>query len=507
MCNNHSIISLIIMSLVLSTGVIQAQTGFEIRINTPQVEDKYINICCDELGYLYCTYYKKPASVNTNNLSQSYLYRISQDGDTISLDYTLIDTLLMLPDIFKDSEGDILIGGCGWKYDTIQGATGKFQYFIKLNSDLEILWKRKFKLESESSSTISRALFENYEGNYILAATTLTEPSPHTEMLYIFEFSVEGDSLYYKLMDQDHTGLIRCITEKNNSTNLYLHIEQGPPPPNGNLSQCKRLEVSDEFNPVSFDNYPSWAYTGPFYTMNYPGNKVLSFGTYWELIPRERDRNYYLNARIMDSSLNIVSQTSLTDPERKAYAAWARGLDYRNEERIYVVGTDNVETSLSYPSLTDYIYVACLDENLDIIHDEYLESENDFFLINSMCATTDGGVAIAGGVYDLTYQNYKYDGYILKLDSLQFVGIKDTEIAPNNETISIFPNPARENLNIISSCTPYVFEILDMTGRRMLYEFYEYSKNQINVKDFPSGIYLWHAEFGSYYEYGVLIKL
>lgn len=483
-----------------------AQIEFELRTNTLEIEDQFISIICDNAGSLYCTYVKENSIGLPDNFEQSFLLKITPEEDTIWLNYSMPDTLLRLTKLYLDDDGNILLYGIGWKIDTNNRAYGKFSYFIKLNEEFEIFWKKGYHLENESNLTITGDLIENQAGNFLFSATSLTQPAPYSELLYFFEFSSDGDSLNFILMDDNYIGLIRSLTQKSNSGNVYCHMEQGPPPPTGDTSICKRLELNDAFNPVSFDYYPSLDYTGPFYTMDYEENSFLSFGTYWELIEGQRDRNYYLNARILDSSLNIIHQVSLTNPETKAYAAWSRSVDYYYPERIFVVGADKVETSLSFPESTDYIYVACLDEDLNLINEEYLESENDFYLINSMCATPDGGVAIVGGVYNFSYNNYKYDGYLLKLDSLQFVGIKDNNEEKKSARVTLYPNPASNNLFIRSDRFPISFELVDITGKQYYYQYLESQETKLDVSNFPPGMYFWRANKNGIQEFGKLIK-
>ncbi len=471
-----------------------------------EIEDQFISIIHDNTGSLYCTYVKENSIGLPSDYEQSFLLKIIPNNDTIWFDYSVPDTLLRLANIYFDDDENILLYGNGWKIDSVNNAVGKFQCFIKLNAELEILWKRGFHLENESNLTVTGGLIETQAGNYTFSATSLTQPAPYTELLYFFELSKDGDSINFKLMDEEYIGAISSLTLKSNSSNLYCHMERGPAPPTGDTSICKRLELNDGFNPVSFDFYPTRDYTGPFYTMKYNEYDFLSFGTYWDLIEGQKDRNYYLNARILDSSLNIIHQISLTNPETKAYAAWFRGVDYHYQDRIFVVGSDKVETSLSFPESTDYIYVACLDEDLNIINEEYLESENDFYLINSMCATPDGGVAVAGGVYNFNYNNYKYDGYLLKLDSLQFVGIKDYNKEKKPTQITLYPNPAGNYLFISSDKFPISFELFDMMGKQYYYQAFETQETRLDISNIPPGMYFWKAENNDIQEFGKLIK-
>lgn len=499
--------SLLIVSNSLVFNCTYAQSRFIIRTNTIDLDDRFVNICCDSSGNLYCPYYKVLDNLNYQ-LIESYLYKISPNGDTIFFDYSIPDTILMLPEIYLDSERNILLAGFGWHLDSLNGETGKFQYFIKIDQELNILWRKKFLLELDGDSSLSilGTLIENPAGNYTSAVTNLINPPPYSVQTYLFEFSKEGDSLNYRLLEGEDYGAVYNFTTKQNSVNLFLHMARGPLPPTGDISVCKKLEISEDLEPVSINSYPSRDFEPPFYTMNYDESSFISFGTYWEMNPEDKEEKYYLNARILDSSLNITTEISLTDPLRKAYTAWKRGIDYHYRNRIYVVGMDNLIANISHPDIPDYIYIGCLDENLNVIHEEYIENENDFYLINAICATPDGGVAIAGAVYNFDYQNYKYDGYILKMDSSQFVGIKNNKQSDKIKHLTIFPNPGKEILNLISNFEFYHFDLFDISGQPILSQIIYEKEMKIDIKPLPPGIYCWQARNGGLIEHGIFIK-
>ncbi len=501
-----TIIKLIIsLSLCFYSLVIIAQNGFEIRLDSYNIDDNFVSIACNNSGYLYCALYSVPAEIDSSHISKSYLYRISPEGDSIFFDYQVPDTLLMLPLIHVDSNSNVLLGGIGWKYDSITGISGKFHYFIKLNSDLDIIWRKKFQLEPENFIPFNSVLDEDQEGDYLLAATSVSIPGMQSVMSYVFRFSAEGDSIDIMELDDEYIGNLSCFTKKNNSNDIFLHMENGPPPPAGDISGCKRLKLSDSLVPISYDSYPGRFFDAPFYTNSYQESSYVSFGTSWDLILGEKERDYYLDARIMDSSLNIIHEIKLTDPERKAYAAWDKGVDYYYPNRIYVVGMDNLYANITYPNSTDYIYVACLDENLDIIHEEYIGNENDFFLINSMAATPDGGVAIAGGVYDITQQNYKYDGYILKIDSGMFVGIPENPTREKATSITISPNPAHDRISVSATQGDVNFSLFDLEGRMIFQTRIQFKTSSINISSINPGLYIWKAELRDKAESGKLL--
>jgi hypothetical protein len=331
-------------------------------------------------------------------------------------------------------------------------------------------------------------------------------PPPYSVQTYLFEFSKDGDSLNYRLLEGDDYGAVYNFTTRQNPDKLYLHMARRPLPPSGDISVCKKMELSEDLETISIDSYPGRYFEPPFYTMKYNESSFISFGTFWEINSEDKETDYYLNARIMDSYLNIIYEISLTHPLRKAYAAWTRGIDYHYPNRIYVIGMDNLIADISYPDIPDYLYVCCLDENLDVIHEEYIGNDNEFYVINSICATPDGGVAIAGEIYNFDYQNYKYDGYILKLDSLQFVGVKDVKLPDRLNHVFINPNPANDQVNIHSDYIPYSLSIFDISGKHLVGKIMDQHDNQLDIRHLPSGIFFGRAENNELRDQGVLIK-
>ena len=155
-------------------------------------------------------------------------------------------------------------------------------------------------------------------------------------------------------------------------------------------------------------------------------------------------------------------------------------------------------------TIPNYIYVACLDEDLNVIHEEYLGGDG-YYSVISIAATPDGGVVIAGSYTDINTQPLQEDGYLIKLDSAMFVGVPEHIGEKSAFSIKISPNPANEIITLTSSLPRYLLEIRNVTGELILQKQIQEISTDISVADFAPGMYLWRAISGNRTVSGKLI--
>jgi hypothetical protein len=296
-----------------------------------------------------------------------------------------------------------------------------------------------------------------------------------------FTMDENGDSLDYMVFDPDQYGLIYSILMGSDSNTINFHMDRA-----GGYSNAKRLALDTNLGFISIDSYPSSNFDGPFYTLPY-SNNILSGGYYYD----SQQAKQFISALMMDQSLNIINEIVLCDGEMETYPAWIKCIDYHYANQIFISGM--YDYSGIYYDLPNWIYLARLNENLDLMYDEYWGGDA-FYSIFSICAIPDGGVVLAGYVYDHLSYSYQYDGLIIKFDSIFFVGIESPIISDNiGPNIEIRAN--RENIYIESDINSAELIIYDLSGKCMLISSIESGNNHISV-NLGSGIYIWMVRKG-----------
>ncbi len=141
-----------------------------------------------------------------------------------------------------------------------------------------------------------------------------------------------------------------------------------------------------------------------------------------------------------------------------------------------------------YPSK---IVVSKFDRNLNLIWRRYFGENDNFYDINVIQATEDGGCALTG-ICSKNPDYFDYYAYVLKLDDNGYNSVDE-----NMESIAkpyfCYPNPAKDNLYI--ELSPDVncqsVEIYDMDGRLVVETFPETSvQPTIDISGLNAGMYI-----------------
>jgi hypothetical protein len=457
---------------MLTYTCLNAQISYEIRMSYPIEDDVFRDPVCDSNGNTFVSYGYGLSNMN-HLCSQSYLFKIDSIGDTTRFGFNKQDTVLsFLP--MMDSDGHLLLSGEGYRKDSTGYVSGKFQFFSKMSTELAVFWQRYYHLDSDSDLTFTTILSEYNQNSYIRASAIKNMSSGEFKM-FSFKMDKEGDSLNYFVYDSDLMGALYSMTFDANDTSLieyHLTIWEYP------TTYCGRLLLDESFNLISLNKYSDYDYRTPFFTMRFAEDNYLSGGSHGF----GRD---YIQVRKMDNSLNVINSIDLCYNEDETCPAWIKCIDFWNPDRIFVAGVSPYYSN----AIPNYIYVACLDSNLNLIDEEYLGGDGYYDVI-SIAASPDGGVIIAGGYTDVTVQPLQKDGYLIKLDSSMFVGLPEEYNNGPGSAIQIFPNPANSRVSISSVEDDYSIKLQDITGKIILqYRICSHDVN-LDISDVMPGVYI-----------------
>lgn len=176
----------------------------------------------------------------------------------------------------------------------------------------------------------------------------------------------------------------------------------------------------------------------------------------------------------------------LYNKDTLSFAANYRSSDWYDKNNIFLGGNFNYQQAplfLTEPKRTTWA-IANLDNKLKQKWLKYFPS-NYYDVMQSILACSDKGVLAAGIRYDFDKQSSSI--YILKLDQQGLVKTDDPQF---NADIKVFPNPAKEVVNVSSSIldsklTVYLY---DMLGRLITSKTFT-NFTTLDVANFNPGIY------------------
>ena len=147
------------------------------------------------------------------------------------------------------------------------------------------------------------------------------------------------------------------------------------------------------------------------------------------------------------------------------------------------------------------ITVSKFDRNLNLIWRRYISKKDDFFDINVIQATEDGGCIISG-IYSSVGNYFDFYAYIHKFDGNGYDDIGDN-YANMAKPYYCYPNPAKDYLYI--ELSPDVkcqsVEIYDLEGR-LVETFFETSpETTINISNLETGVYIMNIKMENGKEY------
>ena len=170
----------------------------------------------------------------------------------------------------------------------------------------------------------------------------------------------------------------------------------------------------------------------------------------------------------------------------------------------FTLGSENSENPLPISLL--YFYAECNNDNIQLVWETATEIDNDYFeILRSSDAVSWMLVATVTGAGNSNSPNsyicidrVENAAYYYKLLQYDFDG-KKTEFKmvfanckENNSLVFLFPNPARDFINLISYDYPEneVFNILNSNGQIVRTGYLLSSQMSINISELTSGVYV-----------------
>ena len=458
------IFSVVVFSMIFNIGF--AQYGFEININNENTDELPTNfVRNDNGGYI--------GFINIG-WNGGRLYSISANGDTLSVTISKKDTLfrvssIIIPVVAPDYN---YLLTCNGSIDT-GSFNDLFTTFIAVDLELNVIWEKTYKFNFYYGIS-SSAIIQKIDNNFLYFC------APHgTNNMFLFEFSLYGDSLSYKSFIADSAGQIMDITYNSDSSNILLHTIYAHYDPMGPQSQC--ITLDSNWNQIKVREYPRWL-RKPYTALLMQDGYIINGGTYNE------SYNAIATAyKVKDDSLFTPEYINkLTNPDTNTFAADYQSVDYYYNGCYFVGGTINLEGTYN-PS---WFYITMLNDTLGIEYEKYIGGDKHYRL-SSVTASQDGGVLLVGTKQELG-MNPQTDVYIVKLDSTGYItGIsgKSDNIIVHNAIL--YPNPGNNYFNIRTALKNCTLTFFNTAGIRVMETKLDELITHIETSYLPSGQYIY----------------
>lgn len=494
-------IILITYLIFSSTLVLYGQSSYELWFNSRNHDEVGLRLLKTNGDYTLAIVSIGPGQNHSYHFSK--VLKISLTGDTTSWTVFKQDTLIQIFDCLETNNGNIIWRADGWVLDSAGHKSSGFQWICKTDPEFNIFWEKCYYLDFPSWGGSRSTLYQESDSTFLYLKSMIADTTGYS-YTYLFKFNEQGDSLFYKIFpylmsSSDLTSLTRNI----NSDILWFHFYIGDDP---SLSPLKVALLDENYDSICTMYYPLQLATAPFNTVEYK-NGLLSAVSYQIYNHQIEEMEWYILLMRFDDEFNMLDTTTLTEPapDKPTYTAWTDIVDYHYENRIYVGGNFNIH-SLPFSQIPSWIYIGCLDSNLNIHHEHYFGGDA-FYSIFSVAASDDGGVWVTGDKYDHLIQDMERDAFIFKYDSALFVGKSEIQSGDKNKVI-IYPNPGNEIIRLHCNQNNLRFRIFDQKGRLVFNSMIRSAETTIDCSQLKPGIYIWYlTNGGELYDTGKWVKL
>lgn len=454
--------NILVMALSICLFSSQAQNSFKLDIASSLEEQP------NELVVL-----------QSGSVILSYVYRESVDSPfnqrlvKISSDGTIIDEI-----DFNDPTSEVHLRNLINVGDTLIACIGEYKefgafsqvWYLGVDTSLNVIYDKKYL--TDAGSILFARSFKDSDG-FINSALTLDW---NLGRILFIKSNIYGDTVFTKK---------RLV---NGFAAVFDFFQHGF---NYRLIACYSLYdpinmvlLDNNYNFLDEDNISSSnAITGkPIDSINYLLAGRIVDGENWDI---EVDKLNYESSLL---NYHIFGKPGDTLDFPAAYQC----LDFVDPNRIFVaaiVPTDY--PTFLYGTFYNWFYLNLFDSTLNISWTQYYGGDNYYFL-NSVYATQDGGVIMTGSKYNYLKPENMLDVFVMKTNAQGLVtNISD----PGIRSVQAFtyPNPGKDLFYIKAG--PQLkgssFNLYDQSGKVLIRKIIANDDQAVNTSNLSSGVYLW----------------
>jgi hypothetical protein len=451
----HKIIIVVVTLLCAFPFRGKAQGGFTVKFNSPENEGGG--------NFLENTNHEYVGLLNKYNpesgIYELYINKISNTGELLlQVNYSKPDSTSYYTYIIQTSTNPVeyLISGYGYPYNN--KGTNIYDFFIKVDSNFNIIWQKTYHLVSPELNVLleyHQRLLKKKDSGYVFGS--LYDHAGDNRLVF-FEMGENGDSIAYRIYEGDSAGLFLYDLYYNYDSSAYLVDMRGGP--------YQIATFNFNFNQIKSTILPT--YHKKMTSKLLPDGSIVSGGLYEAILLNPYRLVDQLCIIKHDTSLTLTDSSYFTNPDHEIgkREGYYNSIDYHYPNSIYVAGTYDYDIGVwvSHPS---WIALAKFDSSLNLLTEKYIGGDA-YYMLWDIVATHDGGVLLSTSRYDYQTQYQEHDLYVIKLDSLDML-VGNTE--HRNKLVKsamVYPNPARNYFYVKTAEKGVSFTMFDMKGKAVL---------------------------------------
>ena len=401
------------------------------------------------------------------------------------------DTLLSVYGLYKKN-GYVLLGsGTHYTYnDTTMIVKNRFNWIAQLDNERNKIWEKFLPYPEELRKTSLTSYTETKHlrsGNYLVAQTVQND-STWVNNILLLEINPTGNIVKTKVFDQSISGNIQALNYNHDSSSILLHKI------GWELYDCQIGSGAFILDTLNYDIIGGacvfengQGFDSPYEAKLLPNGDLIVAGTYVNYIPSPRET--FLGVRRFNTNYEYTHEILLTAPDTITYAAWGDCLDFITPDEIFVAATFDGALG-QYNIYPDWIYLAKLDSELNLIEERYIGGDADYEPF-SIAATMDGGMAIVGNQYDyLVNEENETDAFVIKTDGGLWLNVPVNKETNIHQAI-VYPNPGCNTVYVRTSLKKSVIRFYNTKGQIVLNKPLNQLITALSTFDLHSGVYTW----------------
>lgn len=336
-------------------------------------------------------------------------------------------------------------------------------WIVKMNAQLNIEWKKNIL---NNSNNIPTSVYETKDGNYIISGYSINNSEKNN---YIYSINNKGDINWYK---PNNKGQIEFVKEFNKDI-LISSIS------NDNIFFTILNQKGEEI-----------------YYSKLEQNNVLKISS---LNVNENHIDLYLTAKnlnetvfkkiVFDINLNKINEVSIkkaNDYIINSFITDEEGMLFYGNRYYFNKNSEHFERKASYN-------IEFIDSDFKSMWVKEFSRENDNNLVN-VFKTRDHSILLIGN------SNKENNLHFLKLSS------DDKNI--KNQDVEVFPIPTDDYINIIINKKFLLakIDIYDLSGSKVLSKESNLRHSNLNISNFPSGVYILKIKYDNEFYTSKIIK-
>jgi len=424
--------------------------------------------------------------VGASNFSpyRNLIVKLNQQGDTIwSKKYDLSIGGDNAVGVVELVSGDYVL--CGTLHDTATATANA--YLMKINAQGDSLWMKQYGgLDNEWSQSVTKS----HDGGFIVAGRIIDINPPNYTNAWVFKTDSLGNMLWQKQFDPHglndlfekviitpDSGIVcagETLLSATNSENFVIKLTQ-----QGDTIWTKQFGGAE--GDITFD-------------INLTANNGF-VGCGASVINSKQRASVYR----LDSLGDLIWSKDFA-PLPSQYLNYSFSAIHELSNGNFMAAGADYDLALTVPGFSHTTRVRLFEMNSvgDSLwsqqYSHYGGNSDDYLF--DMKPTADGGYIMCGYIINNSLPQLN-DVLVIKVDSNGCddipsctVGVEDVTILEND--ILVYPNPNNGRFTIdVDNVKDAIFQLFTITGKEVLSKKINKSLTQLDVSDYPKGIYFY----------------